>query len=88
MDGVPMRGWISGSRMFTSAVPEKSPCASPNDRPEPPAAAADREEDRVVDEREHDPGEEVQDVAERLGAGPVGREGGAEQEREDPCGSG
>ena len=24
VDGVPMRGWMSGSRMFMSAVPEKA----------------------------------------------------------------
>src|SRR6185312_16382504 len=60
----------------------EEPVSEPERRPEPPAAVADRGEYRVVDERERDPGEEVQDVAERLGPCSVGREGGAEQERE------
>src|SRR4029079_3813808 len=76
----------------------EEPVSEPDRRPDPPAeaadrgeysvvyepqrAAADRGDYRVVDERERDPGEEVQDVAERLGPCSVGREGGAEQERE------
>jgi hypothetical protein len=52
------------------------------DRSEPPPAPADREEEGVVDQREPQPEQEVQDVAERLGAGPVAREGRAQQERQ------
>src|SRR5438874_8376613 len=48
----------------------------------PPAVAVDREEDGVVGEREHLSEDEVEEVAERLGAGAVGGKRGAEQERQ------
>lgn len=35
---------------------------------------------------EEDPEEEVGRIADRLGAGPVGRDRGAQEEREGPCG--
>jgi hypothetical protein len=49
-------------------------------RSEQPATRVDRGEERVVDEREHLPGREVQQVSKRLGARPIMGEGGAEQE--------
>ena len=56
------------------------------DRSEPPPAAADRDEQGVVDQRERQPDQKVQDVAERLGTGPVARERRAKQDREvDAC---
>jgi len=50
------------------------------DRAQPPAALVDGGEDGVVEECEGEPGEEVEGIAERFGARPVGGEGGAEQE--------
>ena len=49
---------------------------------ERPAGRVDRDEDRVVDEREHLAGRKVQQIADGLGACAIGRDGGAEQERQ------
>src|SRR5438034_1190439 len=46
------------------------------------AAAVDRAEHREIDERENQSGEEMQGVAERLGAEAVGGERGAQKERQ------
>ena len=62
--------------------PGEEAVGKPKCRSQPPSAVADREEDHVVEEGKDHPREEVEDVAERLGAGPVGREGGAQQERQ------
>src|SRR4051794_45393 len=52
------------------------------DRSEPPSAASDRKEHDVVDQRKRQPDQEMKDVPERLGARPVARKGGTEQEGE------
>jgi hypothetical protein len=58
----------------------------PEDGSEPRSAPRDRSEEGVVDEREREPGQEVQQVPERLGTGPVAGKSGAEQEWElHPC---
>ena len=70
---LPMRGWTTGSRTFTSAVADDDAVEEPEQRPEQPAARVDRGEDRVVDEREHLPGHQVQQIPERLGARAIAR---------------
>src|SRR5690606_21693676 len=55
-------------------------------RSEQPAAAARGEEGGVVAEGEDLPEQEVQQVADRLGAHPVGGDGGAQQERQVDAG--
>jgi hypothetical protein len=52
----------------------------PEERSEQPAGGADRDEDRVVDEREQLSGRQVQQIPDRLGAGAIPGYGGAEQE--------
>jgi hypothetical protein len=33
VDGLPIRGWMSGSKVLTSAVPENTPWAKPKTAP-------------------------------------------------------
>ena len=81
-----MRGWTTGSRTFTSAVADTTPCRSPNKAPTSQPLGVDRGEDRVVDEREHLTGHQVQQIPERLGARSIAGERGAEQERQVDAG--
>src|SRR4051812_4979432 len=67
-------------------VDESGPCEQAvhqtEDGPQPPAAVVDRGEDRVVDEREALPGDEVQGVADRLRPDAIRRDRRAQQERQ------
>ena len=81
-----MRGWTTGSRTFTSAVADDDAVQEPEQGSEQPAAVVDRGEERVVDEREHLTGHQVQQIPERLGARAIAGERGAEQERQVDAG--
>ena len=84
LSGVPMRGCTREEDVDEGGAGEE-PVRESEERPEQPAVAAEGAKHREVDEREYEPGPEVEGVADRLRADPVGSDGGAEEEWEvDP----
>ena len=75
-----MRGCTTGRRMFTSAVTANTPCRRPKRPPSSQPLSSIAAKTRVVDQREDLPGEEVEEVADRLRTRPIREQHRAEEE--------